>query len=291
MATQFDKERHRKAFVYTTVICSVLLIAFIFISWTVKPPSPPVIQDLMEINLGNDAEGFGDVQPLIKGERSPEPEVVPTPPAAQPVANKEPVAEEKVTPDDNATEDAAPVVKTVKKPTITKAETPPTAVTRPTTKPTTPAPVVTAAPKPRVPKVVYNGPGRGGGNNATTDNGYTMEGNKKGGTGDAGSPNGNKDTYGNKPGGGSVGGPKVISGSRKLIYRSYNFTGDLEKATINAVVKVSPAGIGTFVRFAAGSTTTEARYANAIRGYLTSMPFDKQDEDGVVTVQFNFNIH
>ncbi len=289
MATQFDKERHRKAFIYTAVICSVLLIAFIFISWTTRPAAPPIVQNEMEINLGNDDEGFGDVQPLIKGERSPEPEMAPTPPEAQPVAANEPVAEENVTPDDNAPEEAAPVVKTVKKPTPTKVVAP-TPITKPITKPTTPAPVVTPTPKPRVPKVVYNGPGKGGGNNATTDNGYTMHGNKPGGTGDAGSPNGNKDTYGNKPGGGTVGGPRVISGNRKLIYRSYNFTGDLEKAVINAVVKVSPAGVGTFVRFAAGSTTTDPRYANAIRGYLTSMPFDKQDEDGVVTVQFNFNV-
>jgi hypothetical protein len=288
MATQFDKERHRKAFIYTAVICSVLLMAFIFISWTTRPAAPPIVQNEMEINLGNDDEGFGDVQPLIKGERSPEPEMAPSPPEAQPIAANEPVAEDNVTPDDNAPEEAAPVVKTVKKPTPTKVVTP-TTVTKPTVKPTTPAPVVTPTPKPRVPKVVYTGPGKGGGNNATTDNGYTMEGNKKGGTGDAGSPNGNKDTYGNKPGGGTVG-PRVISGNRKVVYRSYNFTGELDKATINAIVKVSPAGVGTFVRIGQGSTSTSAAYANAIRGYLQSMKFDPADEESMVTVQFNFNV-
>jgi outer membrane biosynthesis protein TonB len=288
MATQFDKERHRKAFIYTAVICSVLLMAFIFISWTTRPAAPPIVQNEMEINLGNDDEGFGDVQPLIKGERSPEPEMAPSPPEAQPIAANEPVAEDNVTPDDNAPEEAAPVVKTVKKPTPTKVVTP-TTVTKPTVKPTTPAPLVTPTPKPRVPKVVYTGPGKGGGNNATTDNGYTMEGNKKGGTGDAGSPNGNKDTYGNKPGGGTVG-PRVISGNRKVVYRSYNFTGELDKATINAIVKVSPAGVGTFVRIGQGSTSTSAAYANAIRGYLQSMKFDPADEESMVTVQFNFNV-
>ncbi len=289
MATKFDKERHRKAFIYTAVICSVLLIAFIFISWTTLPPAPPpIVQDLMEINLGNDNEGFGDVQPLIKGERSPEQETTPSPPQAQPVAANEPVAEDKVTPDDNSPEDAAPVVKTVKKPTPTKVVTP-TPVTKPTVNPTTPAPVVTPVPKPRVPKVVYTGPGKGGGNGATQDNGYTQQGNNKGGTGDAGSPNGNKDTYGNKTGGGTVG-PRVISGNRKVVYRSYNFTGELDKATINAVVKVSPSGVGTFVRMAQGSTSTSASYANAIRGYLQSMKFDTADEESTVTVQFNFNV-
>jgi hypothetical protein len=288
MATQIDNERHRKAFIYTAAICSLLLIAFIFISWKVQPPAPPLIQDEMEINLGNNDEGFGEEQPLIKGERSPEPETAPEPPAAQPVAANEPVAEDDVTPDDNAPEEAAPVVKPVKKITPTKVVTP-TPVAKPTTKPTTPAPVVAPTPKPRVPKVVYNGPGKGGGNNATQDNGYTMQGNKPGGKGDAGDPNGNKDTYGNKPGGGSVG-PRVISGNRKVVYRSYNFTGELDKATINAVVKVSPAGVGTFVRFGQGSTSTSTGYSTAIRGYLQTMKFDAADEESMVTVQFNFNV-
>jgi hypothetical protein len=288
MATQIDNERHRKAFIYTAAICSLLLIAFIFISWKVQPPAPPLIQDEMEINLGNNDEGFGVEQPLIKGERSPEPETAPEPPAAQPVAANEPVAEDDVTPDDNAPEEAAPVVKPVKKITPTKVVTP-TPVAKPTTKPTTPAPVVAPTPKPRVPKLVYNGPGKGGGNNATQDNGYTMQGNKPGGKGDAGDPNGNKDTYGNKPGGGSVG-PRVISGNRKVVYRSYNFTGELDKATINAVVKVSPAGVGTFVRFGQGSTSTSTGYSTAIRGYLQTMKFDAADEESMVTVQFNFNV-
>jgi outer membrane biosynthesis protein TonB len=288
MTNQFDNERHRKAFIYTAVICSALLIAFIFISWKTSPPAPPVVQNEMEINLGNDDEGFGDVQPLIKGERSPEPETTPSPPEAQPIAANEPVAEENVTPDDNAPEEAAPVVKTVKKPTPTKVITP-TPVTKPTVKPTTPAPVVTPTPKPRVPKVVYTGPGKGGGNNATTDNGYTMEGNKKGGTGDAGSPNGNKDTYGNKPGGGTVG-PRVISGNRRIIQSSYNFSGDLDKATINAMIKVSTAGIGTFVRFGQGSTSTSALYSNDIKERLKTIKFNTYDEESLITVQFNFNV-
>jgi hypothetical protein len=29
-------------------------------------------------------------------------------------------------------------------------------------------------------------------------------------------------------------------------------------------------------------------YANAIRGYLNQMPFDKKEEESMVTVQFNF---
>jgi outer membrane biosynthesis protein TonB len=289
MTNEFDAQRHRKAFLYTALICSFLLIAFIFISWKVVPPAPPVITELMEVNLGNNDEGLGEEQPLIKGERSPEvPENSPEE-AAAPPASEAPAKDEEVTPDDNAEEDAAPINKPVVKPTPKKITTP-TPVTKPTIKPTTnPVASNTPTPKPKTPKILYPGAGKGGGNNPTQDNGYTMQGNNKNGKGDAGDPNGNKDSYGNKPGG-KVGGPKVISGNRKIVVRYYSFTGELDKATINAVIKVSPAGVGTFLKIERGSTSSSSAYANAIRGYLQNMKFDPADEESTVTVQFNFNV-
>jgi outer membrane biosynthesis protein TonB len=288
MTNEFDAQRRRKAFLYTALICSLLLIAFIFISWKVAPPAPPVITELMEVNLGNNDEGFGEEQPLIKGELSPEvPETTPEESASLP-PNEAPSKEEDVTPDENAEENAAPVTKPVVKLTPKKITTP-TPITKPVTKPTTnPVTSNTPTPKPKTPKILYPGAGKGGGNNATQDNGYTMQGNNKNGKGDAGDPNGNKDSYGTKPGG-KVGGPKVISGNRKVV-RYYSFTGELDKATINAVIKVSPAGVGTFIRIGQGSTSTASAYANAIRGYLQNMKFDVADEESTVTVQFNFNV-
>jgi outer membrane biosynthesis protein TonB len=288
MTNEFDKQRHKKAFLYTAAICSLLLLAFIFISWNVLPPAPPVIAELMEVNLGNNDEGFGEEQPLIKGEPAPEkPELAPTPPESEPT-NTESTPEEKVTPDDNAEENAAPVVKPVAKPAPKKVETITPAI-KPTPKPNpTPAPIV-AKPTPAAkPKFTMPGGKGNGGNNPTQDNGYTMQGNNKNGKGDAGDPNGNKDSYGTKPGG-KVGGPKVISGNRKVI-RYYSFTGELDKATINAVIKVSPSGQGTFIRIGQGSTSTANAYATAIRGYLQSMKFDVAEEESTVTVQFNFNV-
>lgn len=273
MVNNFDKERHRKALTYTAIICGALLLMFIFISWTVLPPSLPVVQDLMEINLGNNDEGFGETQPLIKGPGKPEKEIAAQP---QPSTQKEEVVEEKVTPDDNAEEVAAPVLKSAKKKVLVKTTT------------ATPTTAVVPAPKPKTPKLVYNGPGTKNGNNATEDNGYTMQGNNKNGKGDAGDPTGNKDSYGNTPGG-KVGGPKVISGNRKVV-RYYSFTGELARATINAVIKVSPSGVGTFVRIGQGSTSFSRDYANAITGYLRTMQFDKADDESLVTVQFNFNV-
>ena len=273
MANNLDKERHKKALTYTAIICGALLLMFIFISWTVLPPAPPVVQDLIEINLGNNDEGFGEEQPLIKGLGKPEKEI-----AEQPQSSpaKEEVAEEKITPDDNAEETAAPIVKSAKKSIPVKINTP-----IPTTS-------ILPEPKPKTPKLVYNGPSKQNGNNATQDNGYKMQGNNKNGKGDAGDPTGNKDSYGNTPGG-KVGGPKVISGNRKVV-RYYSFTGELAKATINAVIKVTPSGVGSFVRIGLGSTSFSRDYATAISGYLRTMQFDKADDESVVTVQFNFNV-
>ena len=66
--------------------------------------------------------------------------------------------------------------------------------------------------------------------------------------------------------------------------------GDLPRATINAVIKVSPSGRGTFVTFDKGSTSADAKYANAIRGYLPNIEFNKSDHESVVTVPFNFRV-
>ena len=270
---EFESEKNKKAFLYTAIICATLLLLFILISWKVMPPSIPIVQDLMEINLGNNDEGFGEKQPLIKGERSPSQEAVIQPKRSAP---QEAVAE-KIQPDDNATEDAAPVTKPEKKTPKVKTETAPT-------------PVVAPIPKPQKPKITYNGPGNGKGNGATEDNGYRMQGNKPGGKGDTGDPNGNKDSYGNTPGGKIGGGPKVVSGNRNII-RYYSFTGELPKATINALIRVSASGQGTFIKLVAkNSTSSESVYANAIINYLRNMQFNKADTESDVTVQFNFTL-
>ncbi len=267
---EFETNKNKKALLYTTIICAVLLLMFILISWKVMPPSVPVVQDLIEINLGNNEDGFGEEQPLIKGERSPSQEAVIQPKQAAP---KEAVAD-KVEPDDNAEEDAAAVIKPEKKTPKIKTETAPT-------------PVVAPIPKPQKPKVTYNGPGKGNGNGATEDNGYKYQGNNPNGKGDVGDPNGNKDSYGNTPGGKVGGGPKVTKGNRKIV-RYYSFTGELPKATIYAIIKVAASGQGTFIGFDKGSTSRSQAYADEISKYLRNIQFDKAGDESNVTVQFNF---
>ncbi len=267
--TSFEAEKNRKAFFYTASICALLLLLFFFIRWKNEPPTVPVIEDLIEINLGNDADGWGEEQPLVKGQRGPSPE---TEVGRKQAATKS-IAAEKVIPDDFADEDAAPVTKP-EKPSKSKVE---SNVNSP--KVTTPA----------KPKVTYQGPGDGKGNNPNEDNGYRYQGNTPGAKGDAGSPEGDKDSYGTTPGG-KLGGPKIIRGNRKII-RYYSFAGDLPKATIYAIIKVSPDGRGRFIGFDVGSTSRNQSYASAISSYLQNIQFDKASTESNVTVQFNFNVN
>src|SRR5665647_615152 len=228
MQATFEAEKNKKAFTYTIIICGILLILAFIITWPILQPPPPIItQDLLEINLGNNEEGFGGEQPLIKGERAPAREAAVQPQKA--AAVKEEPAKD-IQPDENAEADAAPITKPEKATPKTN-----NIAKQPTTQPVktnNPSPVVAPpAPKPQKPKLTYNGPGNGTGNGATEDNGYRYQGNKPGGKGDAGDPTGKTDSYGNTPGGKS-GGPRVI-GNRKII-KYYSFTGDMDKATVYA---------------------------------------------------------
>ena len=286
MSATFEAEKNRKAFMYTVAITGALLLIAIFWTWPLAAPPIPIAEDLIEINLGNLDEGFGNVQPLIKGEKSPGNERAEQQQQTPAAVNNDPAPDAQ--PDDNTDADAAPVVKPEKPVKTTNLPTQP--VTQPV-KNINPTPVVVAEPKPQRPKIAgYNGPKTGTGNGATENNDYKYEGNKPGGKGDAGSPDGKPDSYGKNPGGRTGGSGLRVSKGDRTIVNNYIFMGDLPKATINAIIKVSADGRGSFVGFDKGSTSSESRYANAIRGYLPNIQFNKSDHESIVTVPFNFKV-
>ena len=281
MTDTFEIQKNTKAFSYTAIICAfVIAIAFLY-TWQIHIPPAVYPPDLIEVNLGNDAEGMGNVQPLVKGDPAPESE----PPTPQKSVQANNVGTKNIEADETDDKEAAPVnkilkptkdAKIVNKEPINKA-----------VKAVNTAPVINPTPVPPKPKLpLYKGGNGSGGNGAAEDNGYKNQGNKSG-NGDNGSPNGKPDSYGTSPGGKSVG-PRV-TGDRKIV-RYYSFTGDLEKATVYAIVKVTPDGVGTFAGFAKNSSTTARAYANAIIDYLRNVKFDNADHESTVTVQFNFNI-
>lgn len=282
MSTSFETQKNTKAFSYTAIICGVLLAIAILYTFPLQIPPITVAQDLIEINLGNEKEGMGDVQPLVKGDPARDDQSVNSP---QKTAHVKEAPSKDLQPDENDDKDAAPVNK------ITKPKNDVKDVNKEILKPAktiNPSTVLNPNPTPPKPKLpLYKGGNGSGGNGATEDNGYRNQGYKNG-NGDVGSPTGKPDSYGNSPGG-RTGGPRVF-GNRKIV-RYYSFTGDLDKATVYAIVKVSPGGTGTFAGFAKNSSTTARAYANSIIEYLRNVQFDKAAEESTVTVQFNFNIN
>lgn len=251
---EFEAEKNRKALLYTALVIGFfLLIAFLY-TWPMQIPPVKDSLDLIEINLGNEQEGLGDVQPLVKGERAPDNQSVAAPRSNAHKAADEP--SQNIQADENNDENAAPVVKTEKKNEHAKIENKETAV-----KPSrniNPSPVVNPNPAPPKPKIpLYKGGTGTGGNGATEDNGYRNQGYKPG-NGDAGSPDGKPDSYGNSPGGRS--GVSVVRGlsGRKPIHFP-NMQGDFnENAKVYVDINVNASGTVTSASIAKGTTTSNA---------------------------------
>lgn len=246
-------EENKKALIYTTAICTILIILFILIRWNTNPPPELVIQDQIEINLGNDEEGYGQEQPLVKGSPTPEVEKsTPIPTSSDDNSN--------VAPDENAEADAAVITKTEKKTTKTNLP----KVTTPTNT------------NNNKPKLTYQGPNTGkNGNNADVDNGFTSQGNNPNGAGDAGSANGK---------------PKVIP-INKAMLKNYKFEDELGSEKIYAKIKVSTSGVGSFIKIEKKSTSFDAKYKNAIINCLPKIPFEAGSQPYEAVIIFDFRVN
>lgn len=282
--TAFESKKNLRALLTTLGIHAVLLLLFFMLGFAVPTQTPPPVEEGIEVNLGNSDIGFGDVQPLIPGDAGPEAESVNVPPRPQTAsAEQEPEKELSERDDADAPE--------VKKPVTTKvenkklpSETPAVVNSKPSNQT-----VRNPTPAPPKPKALYGGGTGTGGNNADAYNDSRNQG-IAGGTGDQGKPGGNpnSDNY-TGSGGSGRGGPTVTSGNRKIV-NYYSFTGDLDRATVFANIRVSPEGKGSFVSFAQGSTSRSQAYATAITQYLRNIQFDRSTDASMVVVRFIFNV-
>lgn len=263
--TSFENEHKKKAAIVTLASYLILLLLLFFIRWSSQPPTPAPVMDLMEINLGNNDNGDGDEQPLIKGNKTITKDQAFSERSS---ANND----EKINTDENGDADVAATNKNK-----TGIQSNRNSSSNGNTV------------NNRKPKLTYNGPNTGqNGNNNDVDNNFRSQGNLKSGNGDNGNPNGDKDSYGDTEGG-KIGGPKIIRGNRRII-QNYEFQGDLNRATVYASIRVSPSGRGSFIKFEKGSTSTGQSYANAITRYLNNIQFNKNPEESVITVEFFFDV-
>lgn len=286
MTVYTNQSTRNKALLYTTVFTIVILLLLFLLKWKLPefekespanavdvevnwPPDPPAPFEEGGGGGGNEGAsiaetGSASVTEPITGEQMNSKEVVEDP---------------------ASTAAAVPSSKT----TIKKSKA--LAVkginTKPQKKIETPAP-------PR-PKALMGKSNNGNGQGTGTFSDFERTGGRGNGWG-TGNGNGEGGGTGEGTGGGSgsgIGtgvGPRVTKGDRKIV-KTYAFEGDLNRATLYVNILVSPEGIGKFVSFAKGSTTTSASYRQAIIQYLEKMRFNAADQESMVTVQFNFRIN
>jgi outer membrane biosynthesis protein TonB len=285
----FEREKNVKALTYTSVVCVVLFIVFFFAQWQLPVIPQPVLEEGIEVNLGNSDQGLGDVAPMIPGEQSSQAENDYTPPAtSQPVAQ-----EENITGDENEADDA-PVVNNNPKPVVRNKPVPVNnTVSKP--KPAT-TPVTNPTPRPPSPKAVYkggnnNGPG---GNNADSYNGLRNQG-IAGGKGDQGNPNGNpnSDSYkGNASSGNS--GVRIRSGlSGRRFTRLPSFEDDFnENAKVAVDITVDKDGNVTSATVnPRGTTTTNANIRAIATRKARQLKLNAgSDDDQTGTILFDFKL-
>jgi hypothetical protein len=270
---------------YTSGVIGLFLMIAIFYTWPLQIPPVPTVQDLIDVNLGNEQEGMGNIQPLVKGERAPDNQSIQSHEKASKAA--ETPSQEIKADENNDDKDAAPVAK-VEKPKDDAKDINKNTVAK-KTKNINPSPIVNPNPAPRKPKLpLYKGGNGNGGNGATQDNGYRNQG-YKAGNGDAGSPDGKADAYGDSPGGRSGGGMSIVSGDRRIL-RAYSFKDELDRAIVYATIRVSPDGLGTFLGFARNSSTMNPKYAESISNHLRQVQFNKADHESTITVEIKFDV-
>ena len=278
-----EAEKNKKALLYTLIIFGAFLLFAILYTWPLLVPPIPDVQDLIEVNLGNEQEGLGDIQPLVKGDLAPDNQSVASKQSAQ-KAKEEP--SENIPSDENNDLTAAPVVKTEKPKERAKIENKESNTKA--TKAVNPSPTPNPNPAPPKPKAAYKGGTGTGGNGATEDNGYRNQGNKSG-NGDAGSPTGKPDSYGNTPGGRT--GVSIVRGlsGRKIIHFP-NMTDDFnENAKVYVDIKVDGNGKVTSASIAKGTTTSNGTLRNIAIDKAKQLKFPASQNDiESGTILFNF---
>jgi hypothetical protein len=283
---QHEKERTVKAGSYTMVVVVAITLLLFLISWTIPYPPPPLLDEGIEVNLGNSETGFGDIPPMVPGEPAPEPQeqIASTPPSNPPAP--EPVA----TNEDNDEPDAVAIPKKMEK-TVSKPK-PVTNETVQNRKPT-PAPPAPPTPKPKATMGAYTGGSGKGGNNQDAFNGVKNQG-IAGGTGDQGKPNGNinSDNYTGNGGTGKSGVAISRGLTGRAITRFPSFEDDFnENAKIAVDIRVDESGRVISAAYQTrGSTSSSTTLKNIALRKAKELKFNNGDGESIGTVVFNFRL-
>ncbi len=285
MSASLESHYRTQAFMITGGFAAFVILLMFLLKWPLPVFEPhsfePAIE--VELNLPEEPEvlaggGGGGGNPVEAS--GPAGVAPPTPPA--PGVEEESRDIET----DDADKEAPPVVRPVNPKPVNKV------VENTSVVKTTPKPVVENPAPPR-PKAVLgktvSGTNTGGGVSTT----YERSGGSGGGTG-VGNGNGTGGGSGTGTGGGTGSGsgtgagPRKVSGSRVVINPKSMDAGENLRGKVYAEIRVSPDGIGTFVRATRGSNFTSGQAIDIIREWLRRNRFNKASEESIVVYEFNF---
>lgn len=286
MTNQFEQQKNMKAGGYTVIIVTILLLLFIIISWRIPVPEEPLLNEGIEVNLGNSDFGSGDIPPTIPGDPAPEQAQqisrapLSSPPPVQPITSD----------DDNEERDAVVLPKTVAN--TSKRPKPQTNNNAPAKK-ASEQPPAPPQPKPKATMGAYQGGKGPGGNNQDQFNNVKNQG-IAGGSGDQGKPNGNinSDNYTGNGGTGNSGVSISRGLSGRAITRFPSFEGDFnENAKIAIDIKVNEGGTVTSAVYTSrGSTSSSATLKAIAIKKAKELKFNNGNDESIGTVVFNFRL-
>jgi outer membrane biosynthesis protein TonB len=289
---QFETKKNWKATTYTGVVIGALLLFFIVWRWPLQTFATPVIEEGIEVNLGNSEQGLGEDQPFLPGKPAPSDAQAYTPPP-----KADPVKEEDVK--DIATDDKHEDAPEIKKPPVVKPKPEATKVpekevvknvpvkrSEPVSTPTPPAP----KPKAQMKKGV-NGTGTGG-NEA--DN-FKKGGNQgiAGGNGDQGKPGGDPDSKNYTGGGKGNSGVAVTRGLQgRNIVRTPVFEDEFnENAKVAMDIRVDASGSVISAEYQPrGSTTSDPGMKAIAKRKAMQVKFNSGSAESAGTIVFNFKL-
>lgn len=290
MVTVQERDVKQKAFAYALGIYTLILIILLFFKWGAPAKEILLIEDGIEVNLGNSETGLGMEQPRLPGPPSEGDETTVNAPKTSTAAPEQMKQIETDESDVNAPELALPT----KANKATKVSDKPVN-TNNTKKPT---PVVNPTPAPPKPKAVYKGgvaTGAGGNNSddfkKSNGQGVTT------GKGDQGKIDGNPDSDSYTGNGGTgKSGVRISKGLSGRTFRSIpSFEDDFnENASVAIDIRVDKAGnVKSATYQPKGSTTSNANLKRiaiekAQKLKLNADPSGSEEQVG--TIIFNFRL-
>jgi len=284
---QFESKKNWKAGGYTFLICALLFIMLLFVTWTLPQQPAPIAEEGIEVNLGNSDFGMGDKQPFLPGKPSQEDREKYSPPQKS-IVHAEPAKD--VETDEKSEEPTAVPKPAVIKPEAKKIPDKENVKSKPVK---VVKPVVEPAPAPPKPKAVFHGVNGNdkGGNDADSYKPGSNQG-IAGGHGDQGRPGGDPDATNYTGGGKGNSGVTLLGGLQGRSFKMPSFTDDFnENAKVAMDIHVDGSGNVTDAQYQPrGSTTSEASMKAIASRKAKQIKFNATGQESSGTIVFNFRV-